>query len=181
MINLREELGYVNRLRIKELAEELSKNEDGFVELLDIALGNDEYLGLHASVIVKNIAEINPELVERYITNIVNTLPRLEGQGQIGNFLEVFEILKVDVWVLFDYFKVILANPDLKPFLKMNVFDVFEVLADINPDRIQELIRVVEDNYSTHNTTYLQKSADVLLLELKDLELINKNKNSAFL
>jgi len=181
MNKLKEELRYVNRNKIKEISDDIINNKYKFEDLLELALSKNEYTGLHASVIVLNIAKNKADLVEKHIDKIINSLPKLEDQGQIGNFLEIFELLKTDISALCPFFKILLANPDIKPFLKIDILNVLRGLAHIKPEKIQEIIDVIETTYNTYNTNYLQKTADVTLVELKDLELISKKKKSAFL
>ncbi len=181
MSYLREELRYINRQKIQELAKQVSKETELFNELLNLALSNEEYLSGNASIVLRSIADYNPDLIKSNIDKIINNTPKIQEQGQLGNIFEIFEVLKTDVLVLFDFFNILLSNPDVKPFLKIDILNILSYLAHIYPKKIKDIIDIIENSYDLYTTSYLQKTADVTLLELKDLELIEKKKKSSFL
>ena len=178
MIDLKEELRYVNKDKIEEISE-LTKSDGNLLsDLIAVSLRDDEYISQHAALIVKEIGIERPEDIEEFLEDIIAALLVMENDSQLGSFIEMFSLTEIKVFELQDFLIRVIQDETRQAFLKIYCIKLLGNYAKIDETRKDEIIKVIEDNFSYFTTYYIKKNANEILAELRGEE--PKEKKSVF-
>lgn len=178
MIDLKEELRYVNKDKIEEISELTKSDGDLLNGLIKVSLGDDEYISQHAALIVKEIGIERPEEIEEYLEDIISALLVMENDSQLGSFIEMFSLTEIKIFELQDFLINIIQDETRQAFLKIYCLKLLHNYAKIDETRKDEIIKIIEDNFNYFNTYYIKKNAKEILAELKGEE--PEEKKSVF-
>lgn len=167
MIDLKEELRYVNKDKIEEISELTKSNTELLNNLIAVSLGDDEYISQHAALIVKEIGVNRPEDIEDNIEDIISALLVMENDSQLGSFVEMFSLTDIKVFELQDFLIKIIQDETRQAFLKIYCIKLLGNFARIDDARTAEIIKIIEDNFKYYTTYYIKKNANELLASLK--------------
>jgi len=170
MIDLKEELRYVNKDKIEEISGLVETDKELFDNLLNVSLGDEEYISQHAALIIKEIGIEHPEDIEENIEQIISALLVMENDSQLGSFIEMFSLTEIKVFELQDFLIKIIQDDTRQAFLKIYCIKLLSNFAKIDETRTNEIIKIIEDNFSYYTTYYIKKNANETLAHLKGEE-----------
>ncbi len=178
MIDLKEELRYVNKDKIEEISELTKSDSDLLSRLVAVSLADDEYISQHAALIVKEIGIDRPEEIEEYLEDIISALLVMENDSQLGSFIEMFSLTDINVFELKDFLIKIIQDETRQAFLKIYCIKLLGNYAKLDETRKEEIIKLIEENFNYYTTYYIKKNAKEILAELKGEE--PEQKKSVF-
>jgi len=167
MSELKEDLRYVNKEKIEETTELAINNNDVLSELIEISLQNDEYISQHAALIVQSIAKTKPEVLSPYLEKIVKTIPELQNDSQLGNFVEMLEFVNTDCSIIYDFCFDLIENKDRPGFVKIYSVKMLGIAAQRDKVLKLRLINFIEEKQESISSTYLKREALKVLDTLK--------------
>lgn len=170
MIDLKEELRYVNKDKIDEMSELTLEDKDLLADLVAVSLGNEEYISQHAALIIKEIGINRPEDVENFLDDIIAALLEMENDSQLGSFIEMFSLTTINVNQLKDFLINIIQDETRQAFLKIYCLKLLENYATIDAGRTNEVIELIDGNFNYYNTYYVKKNAKEILRKLRGEE-----------
>ena len=167
MSELKEELRYVNKEKIEQTAERAINDKDILDELVEISLRNDEYISQHAALIILAIAKANQEKLSSYLPDIIDTIPNMVNDSQLGNFIEMLGHVEADCSKLYDFLFDIIEVSEKPGFVKIYSIKMLGITAQRDETLKQRLIEFIETKNDGLKSKYLRKEATNVLRELK--------------
>ena len=167
MSELKEELRYVNKEKIEQTAERAIEDNAILDELVGISLRNDEYISQHAALIILAIAKTNQEVLSPYLNDIIDTIPNMANDSQLGNFVEMLGYVESDYSKLYDFLFDVIELSAKPGFVKIYGIKMLGITALRDEDLKQRLIEFIETKNDDLKSKYLRKEATKVLKELK--------------
>lgn len=167
MSELKEELRYVNKEKIEQTADRAIQDENVLDELIEISLNDEEYISQHAALIILAIAKTNKETISPYLEKIINTVPNLTNDSQLGNFIEMLGHIDADYSKLYDFLFDLIEVSEKPGFVKIYSIKMLGITALRDEDLKAKLIEFIETKNDNIKSKYLRKEATKVLKELK--------------
>ena len=167
MSDLKEELRYVNKEKIEQTAERAINNKDILDELVAISLADEEYISQHAALIILEIAKNSQESLSSYLDNVIDTLPKLTNDSQLGNFIEMLGHVEADCSKLYDFLFDLIEVSKRPGFVKIYSVKMLGITANRDEVLKERLIKFIETKNEGIKSRYLRKEATIVLKELK--------------
>ena len=167
MLNLIDELRYVNKEKIEQTTELALNNSKILEELIGISIGDDEYISQHASLIVHAIVKKDNKIILPYIDDIISILPKLTNNSQLGNFIEMLEQIAVDCSEIYKFCFNLITDNNRPGFVKIYSVKMLGVAAKKDSNLKKILTEFIKEKYDSLGSSYLKKEALIVLENIK--------------
>jgi len=157
MPKLKGDLRYVNKQKIEDITEKAIDNKIILDELVEISLANDVYISQHAALIVQSVAKENPEIIAPYLSKIISTIPNINNDSQLGNFIEILELVEADCSKIHDYCFDLIENSNKPGYVKIYSIKMLGIAAKKDEKLKLRVIEFIETRQDKFTSIYLKK------------------------
>ena len=137
------------------LVKDIGNFPEHFDLLMDTALNNDEAISWRAAWMADKINDKHPDLIKRYIPDLIEKLKTETMHGKRRHFLKLISLNRIpDEWdsFLIDYCLGALTSGREPPAVRVHAMQVLFNISEKLPDLKPELIDVIENEMEFHPT-----------------------------
>ena len=160
---IKEDLKSVSKIKIEAWRNKALDNHEYFDTALKIGLTNEKPYCWRCAWIIFKASEKKPELLNPYITRIINSLENFRFDSQIGGFLKTLtyavEIDEELLGLLTNYCIKIIYDTQRPSHNKYYAIQLLLKIAKKFPDLSREFTLVIEENLPYYERPYLKRFA----------------------
>ncbi|MCK5170794.1 MAG: hypothetical protein KAQ75_13030 [Bacteroidales bacterium] len=153
-MNFRDQLlAELSKRNTDYIASVIDRNEKLFKQIFDLIIANEEYVSGRAAWVVETCWLKYPEMIEPYINDMIDFLPKTKYDNQRRHFtkiLSTIDLRKLDedrLGILIDRCFTWLEDPIYPTAVKMFSMQIIYNYVEIEPALASELIAIIENQF----------------------------------
>ncbi len=159
---LQGELKGLSKARLDELIPVMAEEPDMLKMMFEFSVGEIPHASWRATWAMAHFAKAFPMLVEPYLGQIVDFMPTIKHHSQMGCFLRLFLLMKVDFTdygILIDVCFNNLGVERYPMYIKNYSIKLLELIAKQFPEIREEMAIVIEQHMDYFESPYLRMNA----------------------
>lgn len=147
------------------IIQEVGNSEEKFLELLELALYEEDPLAWRATWVLDGCDEQHPGLASNQISRITRRLPDLESMGSLRSLLRLlcrYEIPEEDQGLLIDLCFGYLVSELYQLAVKVHAMQIIYNHVLLYPELKHELITVIEDQTENNSVGFMSRGRRII-------------------
>ncbi|MBU8892884.1 MAG: hypothetical protein KOO66_08890 [Bacteroidales bacterium] len=168
-MNFREQLlAELSKRNTDYIASVIDQDKKLFKEIFELILTNEEYVSGRAAWVVETVWLKYPEMIDPYINDIIDFLPKSKYDNQKRHFLKVLstrsltELDEVRLGILIDRCFTWLEDPVYPTAVKMFSMQIIYNYVEIEPSLALELIAIIENQFDDSTPGFKNRGEKLL-------------------
>ena len=168
-MNFREQLlAELSKRNTDYIASVIDRDEKLFREMFELILTNEEYVSGRAAWVIETIWLKYPEMIDTYINDIIDFLPKSKYDNQKRHFTKILstrdlrELDEKRLGILIDRCFTWLEDPVYPTAVKMFSMQIIYNYVEIEPALVPELIAIIENQFEDSTPGFKNRGEKLL-------------------
>lgn len=151
--------------------KECVRNPEYIEILMEIALNSNKEKSWRAAWVADKIHEINPYLVQPYLTRMIARLETESDKGKLRHFLKLISLNKIPpekVGFLLDLCLRLMVSDKEPPAIRVHAMQILYNISQEEPGLKPEILAVIENEIELHPTPGIQSRGAKLVKKLRN-------------